>query len=82
MTKEGRPNNLDLSSLKPLPGKREVGWGVKKIESQSKLESLNPDQEQGLDNFDVPLDEYPRAIFNCNIFPLLRGKPKDDSNNS
>jgi hypothetical protein len=29
-----RPHNLDLSSLTPLPNKREVGRGVKKSESQ------------------------------------------------
>ena len=29
----GKPDDLDLSSLKPLPEKKEVGSGVKKAEN-------------------------------------------------
>jgi hypothetical protein len=41
-----RPHNLDVSSLKPLP-KREVGWGVKKPESQGIRGRDKPGEQRG-----------------------------------
>lgn len=49
-SREGnRPYNLDLSSLKPLPNKREVGWGVKKPESQANVQSRFPENREQLE---------------------------------
>lgn len=38
----GKPDNLDLSSLKPLPEKKEVGSGVKKPESPGLQRAKTP----------------------------------------
>jgi hypothetical protein len=67
-----RVHNLDVSSLKPLPEKREVGSGVKKPESQSKLGSPNPAEEEGIDDIDFPVRPLPPATY---VGPFGRRRP-------
>jgi hypothetical protein len=74
---DARPNpkpshNLDLSSLKPLPEKRKVGSGVKKLEIQSKLGSPNPAEEEGIDDLDFPVSPLPSATY---VGPFSRRRP-------
>jgi hypothetical protein len=42
----GKPHNLDLSSLKPVPEKKEVGSGVKKPEIPVKENPSDKSAEQ------------------------------------
>jgi hypothetical protein len=39
-TPERKSNNIDINSLKPLPERREAGWGVKQQTSERVLRSL------------------------------------------
>jgi hypothetical protein len=74
---DARPNpkpshNLELSSLKPLPKEKEVGWSVKKLESQSILGSPNPAEEEGIDDIDFPIRPLPSAVY---VGPFGRRRP-------
>jgi hypothetical protein len=61
-TPEGRPNNLDLSSLRPLPKEREVGSGVKKPESQQGGQNAAPG------HVGTPVERQSNQVSNV-IFP-------------
>jgi hypothetical protein len=40
----GNPFNIDLSSLTPVPEKRELGWSLKKLE-EPKQQPIDPELE-------------------------------------
>jgi hypothetical protein len=51
----GKPDNLDLSYLKPLPEKKEVGSGVKKPEVLNSEESKQQPSGQDRDMYELYL---------------------------
>jgi hypothetical protein len=68
-------HNLDLSSLKPLPEKREVGSGVKKPEDQGVQGRGKPREQEEPEelDFDIEFKPLPPATY---VGPLSRRRPQ------